>query len=142
MKDSSSWDEELIKAFSIVDSCIKKHGKKVKHLELYRKNVRKASFDFFNTVTITYQNLFSPTIASNLNSQQILERKIALRPSFDEIVKNMADVKVKIAGQMRKSKKKDIINAYMVLDGIAQVVMDLAKMASKSIDFLPVGSQR
>jgi hypothetical protein len=133
-----TWESECATGLNEAKSNIDTLNKKKREvISGYISQVSRANDDLINNIKITYNSMFSPA-ARNLvaSAQARLNKKMALRPLFDKIVKEMSDLKLQIMVARKKTKSSHELAAYDILDDLAQQIMNVARTAAKSVDFL------
>lgn len=133
-----TWENECAAGLNEVKSDIDTLNKKKREvINAYISQVSRANDDLINNIKITYNSMFSPAARNMITSAQMrLNKKIAMRPLFDKIIKEMSDLKLQVMTARKKTKSSHELAAYDILDEIAQQIMNVARTAAKSVDFL------
>jgi len=131
------WQDETEAALGILRNYVKNNKKNHTLLNDCILQINNASYDLINGIKITYNNMFSPVGRKSITTAQMrLEKKIQFRPLFDSIVDRMLDLKLKISVARKKTKSVDLLAAYDIIDDIAQLIINTARKAAKSVDYL------
>jgi len=133
-----TWESECAAGLKAAKEFVSKLKKnKREEINKYISDVDRAHYDLVNNIKITYNSMFSPAARKSITTaQDRLNKKIEMRPLFDAIVKNMSDVKLHIMVARRKTKSQAELAAYDILDDLSQQIMNVARTAAKSVDFL------
>jgi hypothetical protein len=133
-----SWENECAAGLSVIGDYAKKlDTTKRALLKDYVSQINNASYDLINGVKVTYNSIFSPVARKKITtSQMLLNKKIELRPLFDDIVTKMLNLKLKVSVARKKTKSSDELAAYDIIDDVTQVIINVARTAAKSVDFL------
>jgi hypothetical protein len=133
------WESECAAGLKEAKNYVSKLKKTIREeLNKYISDVDRAHYDLVNNIKITYNSMFSPATRKSITTagQERLNKKIEMRPLFDTIVKNMSDLKARVMSARKRTKSSSELAAYDILDDLAQQIMNVARTAAKSVDFL------
>lgn len=133
-----TWQKEFAAGLNEIKNYASKLKKRKRDaLNKYVSQLERANDDLVNNIKIVYNSMFSPGARKLITSAEMkLNKKIELRPLFDKVVKAMADLKLNVMAARKKTKSADELAAYDIIDDIAQVIINVARTASKSVDYL------
>lgn len=133
-----TWESECAAGLKEAKEFVSKLKKKKREeIDKYISDIDRAHYDLINNIKITYNSMFSPAARKSITTaQDRLNKKIEMRPLFDVIINKMSDLKAKMMVARRKTKSQAELAAYDILDDLSQQIMNVARTAAKSVDFL------